>query len=80
MALVDMPLILACEKLSEGPDVVCDASFHRRSHAQALVYPAEVVISEVQYASGLVIANSSVPVACCPARSRVTGAAATARR
>src|ERR1039458_5148891 len=42
------------------PNVVGNIRFHSGCHAKALVYPAEIVIREVQSASGFVIARKSM--------------------
>ncbi len=43
------------QQLSQAPDVVSDARFHRCRHAEAFVYPADIVIGEVERTRGLVI-------------------------
>ena len=55
VSLLGSVLMLRCEQFSDGPHVIGEAAFHRRSHAKALVYPAEVVIGEMQGARGFQI-------------------------
>ena len=45
----------AGQKLPQSPNVIGQSSFHCWCHAQRFVYPAEVVIREVQGASGFVV-------------------------
>jgi hypothetical protein len=47
------PVAFLRKQFPQAPDVVCDFRFHCRGHAQRLVYPAKIVVGEMQGTSGL---------------------------
>lgn len=48
---------MRCKQFVYRPDVIGNSSFHGRSHAQALVYAAKIVVSEVERTRGFQVAQ-----------------------